>query len=1086
MPGCIDSFHPSLQGWFYLESQLASPTLELSVNGQALFRFKPDLPRQDVSQEFGLSEQIRTGFNISTTNILQTYLDRANSLGIECKLEVRSISHPKEPIHNRALAIKPSRESTSPACTPNNRLTANIYTINFFDPAGNSVYTGGAERYIIDLAALLDKHFGLKTVVYQRSHYNWIREYQTIPVIGLACPGGDYKSISASFQKTNPGCINIYSPLALASSSCHPCSIGISHGAYWDDPNRSQETTQSLLDDVWTAAKNIDTIISVDANTLTTLQALSDFQTTKIIQQAYAKTKIILNYASSDFRRPARKWQDYSQEHPCNVLYARRLYRPRGFELTLKALPETFKACPHLQFSFVGGADPEERRKLKAFLKEFPRQTSHQELLPDDMPDIYAKNQISLIPTLHSEGTSLSCLESMASGCVVISSHAGGLANIVINNFNGIIVTPTPKALSQSIIDCYHNPGHCRNLSENGQRVALALNHQSWEQQWEQAIRSLLDHKKEHSYPLQQGTQGTTTARKHAVRIFHHPFVGGISQEESDRALPSQRPQAIFDLLKKLGYPTSFCSSTTLFNTTGPAKTPEYTCYDENAIIYIYKPLLYAFVHSEARDFLLAKYRSDAAAIGRYCYDQLEGDEDPWQLLQENAEKIRSKDPITWFDWIDSPWIDILGKIIPENHKAIIADYIQDVYRLTVANATIFTTTSPTLQHQAKRLYNREPVLLGNATHSRYAFIGEENQPAPRLSSELLEATRRFPHKLIYWGAISPDILDLELIRYLAAMTPSVAFLLAGPGGEHLEEAAENIITIGQIPQSQLWRLAPYCQAAFIPFQVNEATHVVNPLKLHEYIELGLPVIASNTKDINSLYKAGASTQDIYCCETPADWLQALNSILARKAKDSTSYLPVATLWADMANPLLRAIREQAGEPMHPHVRFNREAIRIIVETPSVSQPLASSIVGSITGASDRKPAWLSIGLRPGIRDLASGAARLRIRIPCYLTLAERTMIFSCWLNSQELSIASVGLSFPEHTGLTISQPEQNLGCFSLRLEVPEPMTWPLAGYAEISLRAVRWQQPQAPDTVTQETWLQLSMRPLGPTENPK
>jgi len=52
---------------------------------------------------------------------------------------------------------------------------------------------------------------------------------------------------------------------------------------------------------------------------------------------------------------------------------------------------------------------------------------------------------IAVIPSTYSEGTSLSCLEAMASGCAVVATNVGGLCNIVLPDFNGMLIRPTKK-----------------------------------------------------------------------------------------------------------------------------------------------------------------------------------------------------------------------------------------------------------------------------------------------------------------------------------------------------------------------------------------------------------------------------------------------------------------------------------------------------------------------------------------------------------------------------------------------------------------------------------------------------------------
>ena len=39
----------------------------------------------------------------------------------------------------------------------------------------------------------------------------------------------------------------------------------------------------------------------------------------------------------------------------------------------------------------------------------------------------------------------------MACGCAVVATNVGGLCNLVINNFNGLLVNPNPEEISDAI-----------------------------------------------------------------------------------------------------------------------------------------------------------------------------------------------------------------------------------------------------------------------------------------------------------------------------------------------------------------------------------------------------------------------------------------------------------------------------------------------------------------------------------------------------------------------------------------------------------------------------------------------------------
>lgn len=68
-----------------------------------------------------------------------------------------------------------------------------------------------------------------------------------------------------------------------------------------------------------------------------------------------------------------------------------------------------------------------------------------------DMPGLFAASDIVIIPSVSTEGTSLSCLEAMATQKPVIVTNVGGLPDIVIDRFNGLMAKPTPESLAKKL-----------------------------------------------------------------------------------------------------------------------------------------------------------------------------------------------------------------------------------------------------------------------------------------------------------------------------------------------------------------------------------------------------------------------------------------------------------------------------------------------------------------------------------------------------------------------------------------------------------------------------------------------------------
>jgi glycosyltransferase involved in cell wall biosynthesis len=102
-----------------------------------------------------------------------------------------------------------------------------------------------------------------------------------------------------------------------------------------------------------------------------------------------------------------------------------------------------------------------------------------------------------------------------------------------------------------------------------------------------------------------------------------------------------------------------------------------------------------------------------------------------------------------------------------------------------------------------------------------------------------------------FMGTLS-EWLDYDLIVKLAKARPDWTFLLIGPADTDISclFKHENIRLIGKVSYEELPRYVACFDVGIIPFLVNDLTRSVNPLKLLEYLSLGLPVVSSFMPEI--------------------------------------------------------------------------------------------------------------------------------------------------------------------------------------------------------------------------------------------
>ncbi|HEX5703199.1 MAG TPA: glycosyltransferase [Pyrinomonadaceae bacterium] len=387
-------------------------------------------------------------------------------------------SGPNQVIDSKAAA------SSGKALTPHGAPRVCIVAPAFFDMLGRVPYLGGAERYVYELTHVL-REMGYEPEIYQPAKGNWQRYFRDIRITGLDT-GGEGDAMNQVFHRTvPPPQLTIYIFFPLASPRCYRPSIGISHGVYWDNfyVTRTDTEIQKNVRQVINSLANLDTVISVDTNTINWVRTVSP--------DLAEKFRYLPNFVdTSQFQPPAQKKES---KHTV-ILFPRRIYKPRGSELLLKAMPTILRRHRDVVFHVVGQAEPEERDALKRLIGTYPGRIHFEELPPERMQEAYQAADITIIPTVHSEGTSLSCLEAMACGNAVVATDVGGLPNIVLNRHNGLLIRPAEDELT-SALDLLVTDRELRErLARNAVTTAKAFDLSEWKAGWRRVLGEYLPH----------------------------------------------------------------------------------------------------------------------------------------------------------------------------------------------------------------------------------------------------------------------------------------------------------------------------------------------------------------------------------------------------------------------------------------------------------------------------------------------------------------------------------------------------------------------------------------------------------------
>ncbi|NNE09692.1 MAG: glycosyltransferase [Gemmatimonadetes bacterium] len=221
--------------------------------------------------------------------------------------------------------------------------------------------------------------------------------------------------------------------------------------------------------------------------------------------------------------------------------------------------------------------------------------------------------------------------------------------------------------------------------------------------------------------------------------------------------------------------------------------------------------------------------------------------------LRRIANHLNMKDPILWtFLPTASNLVGHLGERLCIYHcvdeyranPGVPADTIDQLERDLLRHADLVFTTSQGL-FESKRRFNPNTHYLPNvADYDHFRLALDPGTVVPK------EIQRLTGPVIGFVGAVSHYKIDLDLIAYVAKARPDWNLVMIGPVSFGENQAAfdaiaamPNVHMLGARPYDTLPGYIKGFDVCMIPFAINETTKNVFPMKFHEYLATGKPVV---------------------------------------------------------------------------------------------------------------------------------------------------------------------------------------------------------------------------------------------------
>lgn len=376
-----------------------------------------------------------------------------------------------------------------------------IITDSFVDYNTGKLKIGGIETYLKDLSSLfLDKGYCVN--VYQLMP---IKEEKKININSLIvylskCVGKRFQeSFDRIYEKENTSeTLFVIATDQLSIRAKYKNVITIQHGigydmpgdmlvGFWKETKILQHVSKMLR-----CLKNLrrfymsNNMVCVDYNYYNWLRTLGTIY-------PHMNVKVIPNYASNCIEKN-ELYEKLYQRNSCtrNIVFARRFVEYRGTYLFATVIKRLLKEYEDIYVTFAGDG-PCRDRVIKMFEKD--DRVTFTSFTASESISFHKKYDIAVVPTIYSEGTSLSLCESMAAGCFPICTHVGGMTNIVIDRYNGLMCAPLEDDLYKTIKSALDMPrDEFVEIVNNAYQTATrAFSIDNWKAKWTAFADDVMD-----------------------------------------------------------------------------------------------------------------------------------------------------------------------------------------------------------------------------------------------------------------------------------------------------------------------------------------------------------------------------------------------------------------------------------------------------------------------------------------------------------------------------------------------------------------------------------------------------------------
>lgn len=367
-----------------------------------------------------------------------------------------------------------------------------FFATNLFFDFDRKPFEGGMEIYLREMVSVFQEE-GYNIKILQRWYKNEIiHEHEGLEVEGVSFPQTLYGLIWKKKIKGNPSIIHL-NDIMFSFPFGDKKTTATFHGVGWDMPTNNLPyefinqkhvrlkaflMRKYMMNTTRFGIKKIKKILSVDSSLLHIVQhEMPNYR---------SKIDVLPNFVDTTkfYPKASTKRKFAIDDNHLVILYPRNISFSRGYFILYDIIYNLVKE-KRLNCTFLVAGSSLSTIGKSFYSKKLYDELSRNDLvgnvvflgsvLHENMPDVYNAADIVIIPSFFSEGTSLSALESMACGKPVVASNVGGLNDLIIHDYNGLLVKPDSREFTTQIIRLIENDDLRRQVSLNAAHMAKTI-----------------------------------------------------------------------------------------------------------------------------------------------------------------------------------------------------------------------------------------------------------------------------------------------------------------------------------------------------------------------------------------------------------------------------------------------------------------------------------------------------------------------------------------------------------------------------------------------------------------------------------